>query len=449
MKPYCFVLMPFGRKTDSSGRTIDFDEIYRQIIAPALAASGVEGIRADEEKIGGTIHKPMYERLLMCDYALADVTSANPNVYYELGIRHALRPRSTVILFAQGTCLPFDIALLRGEYYQIDAAGRPTAPEADAARIEARLRAARSNADDDSPLFQLLEGMPRLPIDHSKTDTFREQVAYSEDWKARLAQARHEGAPAVRALAADPRLANLLEVEAGITIDLLLSLRDVKAHAEMIALCERMPAPLKRTRMVREQLAFALNRDKQHAQAEKVLLELIAEHGASSETNGLLGRVYKDLWEDARSAGRRRAARAGLQRAINAYLAGFQADWRDAYPGVNALTLMDLGEQTDPRQRDLVPVVRYAAMQRAASGGDYWDHATLLEIAVLGRNDEQAFDALGAALSRASAAWPLETTARNLRLIREARGARGEDTQTLKEIEAELAAAIGRMNSPP
>jgi hypothetical protein len=449
MKPYCFVLMPFGRKTDSTGRTIDFDAIYRQIIAPALAAAGVEGIRADEEKIGGTIHKPMYERLLMCDYALADVTSANPNVYYELGIRHALRPRSTVILFAQGTCLPFDIALLRGEYYQIDAAGNPTAPEADAARLEARLRAARANADDDSPLFQLLEGMPRLQIDHRKTDIFRDQVAYSEDWKSRLAQARQAGAPAVRALAADPRLGNLLEVETGITIDLLLSLRDVKAHGEMIALYERMPAPLKRTRMVREQLAFALNREQQHAQAEKVLLAVIAEHGASSETNGLLGRVYKDLWEEARSAGRRIEARNWLQRAISAYLAGFQADWRDAYPGVNALTLMDLGEQADPRQPDLVPVVRYAALQRTASGGDYWDHATLLEIAVLGRNDAQALDALGAALSRASAAWHLETTARNLRLIREARTTRGEVTGTLEEIEAELAAAIGRMSTAP
>jgi hypothetical protein len=201
--------------------------------------------------------------------------------------------------------------------------------------------------------------------------------------------------------------------------------------------------------MVREQLAFALNRDQQHAQAEKVLLEVIAEHGASSETNGLLGRVYKDLWEQARSTGRRIEARSWLQRAISAYLAGFQADWRDAYPGVNALTLMDLGEQTDPRQRDLVPVVRYAALQRAASGGDYWDHATLLEIAVLGRNDEQALDALGAALSRASAVWHLETTARNLRLIREARSARGEDTGTLDQIEAELAAAIGRMDTPP
>ena len=96
--PLCFVLMPFGRKTDATGRTTDFDAVYREIIAPAVTAVGLEPIRADEERVGGTIHKPMFERLMLCDYAVADITGANPNVYYELGIRHAMRPRSTVIL---------------------------------------------------------------------------------------------------------------------------------------------------------------------------------------------------------------------------------------------------------------------------------------------------------------------------------------------------------------
>jgi hypothetical protein len=49
--------------------------------------AGLEPIRADEEKIGGTIHKPMFERLMLCHYAVADITGANPNVFYELGIQ--------------------------------------------------------------------------------------------------------------------------------------------------------------------------------------------------------------------------------------------------------------------------------------------------------------------------------------------------------------------------
>jgi len=445
VKPFCFVLMPFGRKTDASGRSIDFDDVYHRVIAPAVGQAGMEVVRADEERVGGTIHKPMYERLLLCDYAVADVTGANPNVYYELGIRHALRPRSTVILFAQGTCLPFDIALLRGEAYAIDAAGVPAAAVADGVRIARRLQAARSDASDDSPLYQLLQGMPRVEIDHSRTDVFRERVAYSEEWKARLAEARKNGAAAVRAVASDGRLGNLLEVDTGTLIDLLLTLRDVKAYADMISLCERLPAPLKRTRMVHEQLAFALNREKRHEEAEKVLLDLIAEQGASSETNGLLGRLYKDLWEDARAQGRRLEARDLLKRSIEAYLAGFQADWRDAYPGVNAITLMELGEKLDPRQADLIPVVRYATLERTRKGGDYWDHATLLEIAVVARDEERAMDALAAALTRTSLAWQLETTARNLRLIGEARATRGEDTSWLNGIERELATAIQRL----
>ena len=102
MKPLCFVLMPFGRKPEGGGRIIDFDAVYNEVIAPAVLAAGMEVIRADQEQIGGTIHKPMFERLMLCDYAVADMTGANPNVYYELGIRHALRPRSTVIIFARG-----------------------------------------------------------------------------------------------------------------------------------------------------------------------------------------------------------------------------------------------------------------------------------------------------------------------------------------------------------
>jgi len=77
MKPLCFVLMPFGRKQEGNGRIIDFDAVYQQIIAPAVVAAGLEPIRADEEKVGGTIHKPMYERLMLCEYAVADVTGAN------------------------------------------------------------------------------------------------------------------------------------------------------------------------------------------------------------------------------------------------------------------------------------------------------------------------------------------------------------------------------------
>src|SRR5947208_13155732 len=51
------------------------------------------------------IHKPMFERLVLCEYAVADLTTANANVFYELGVRHAIRPRSTVLLDRKSTRL--------------------------------------------------------------------------------------------------------------------------------------------------------------------------------------------------------------------------------------------------------------------------------------------------------------------------------------------------------
>src|SRR5437660_11040693 len=160
LAPLCFVLMPFGTKTDAAGRVTNFDSVYQKVIAPAVVAAGLEPVRADEEKIGGTIHKPMFERLMLCHYAVADITGANPNVFYELGIRHALRPRSTVILFREGTVLPFDIVLVRGISYKTDGAGQPADIEAPIKLIAAQLMEARGNPHDDSPLFQLIHDLP-------------------------------------------------------------------------------------------------------------------------------------------------------------------------------------------------------------------------------------------------------------------------------------------------
>ncbi len=437
--PLCFVLMPFGRKTDATGRTTDFDAVYKQIIAPAVQEAGLDPIRADEERVGGTIHKPMFERLMLCDYAVADITGANPNVFYELGIRHAMRPRSTVILFAEGTTLPFDIALLRGVPYRTGEHGAPLDPKTCSANVARQLDAARQNPHDDSPLFQLLEYMPRFEVDHSKTDVFRDKFDYSRKYKNRLAAAREQGAAAVEEVMQEPALANLHEVEAGIVVDLFLSLRDVKSYAGMIELFNRMPPPLQRARIMREQYAFALNREDRSQEAENVLKEVLQEFGPSSETNGLLGRVYKDRWESAKLAGRIEA-RALLPKAIDTYLAGFQADWRDAYPGINAVTLMEMQDKPDPRQAEILPVVRYAALQKAQRSADYWDHATLLELAVIGDDQSDAEDKLAKTLESIppTAPWQLETTERNLRLIRELREKRGKEAAWIKVLEDAL-----------
>ena len=436
IQPFCFVLMPFGQKSDAAGVLIDFDAVYQELIAPAITGANLQPIRADEEMTGGIIHKPMFERLMLCEYAVADLTTANANVFYELGVRHAVRPWSTVLLFAEGSRLPFDVAYLRAIPYRLSPDGKPVDIEAAKAGLMRRLIDAK-NAAIDSPLytFDLIKSVPM--IDHAKTDVFREQVQYSMDMKQRLADARKKGLPELKKI--EQGFGEIKNVEGGVVIDLFLSYRAVKAWQEMIDLVKKMSPPLAATVMVQEQLALALNRLGKGDEAERVLLELINKRGPSSETWGILGRVYKDRWEVAIKNGDQFLAKGLLDKAIDAYLKGFEADWRDAYPGVNAVTLMELKDPPDPRREQLILVVRYAVERKIATGKpDYWDYATRLELAVLAKDEEKAMTALSDALAAVRESWEPETTARNLRLIRENREWRGESLPWALKVEQEL-----------
>ena len=98
-KATCFVVMGFGKKTDfETGRTLDLDKSYFNLIKPAAEAAGLKCIRADEIVHSGLIDVPMYELLLKADVVVADVSTSNRNALYELGVRHALRPYTTIII---------------------------------------------------------------------------------------------------------------------------------------------------------------------------------------------------------------------------------------------------------------------------------------------------------------------------------------------------------------
>lgn len=306
------------------------------------------------------------------------------------------------------------------------------APAIEAAGLEP----VRGVSSTDYQLYQFLDNFSE--VGHTKTDVFRERVYYSPQMKERLAAARRLGVEALREI--EQELFAAATPEYGVLIDLMLSYRAVKAWAEMIALVARMPPRLAQTVMVQEQLAFALNRAGRGEEAERTLLALLDRCGPSSETLALLGRVYKDRWEAALTRGDAEQARVALDQAIDAYHRGFEADWRDALPGINALTLMELREPPDPRRAVLPPIISYAVERRIAAGkADYWDYATRIELAVLAKDEPRAHTALREALAHIREVWEPETTARNLRLIREARARRQETVPWARQIEDELA----------
>ena len=107
----CFVVMGFGKKTDfESGRTLDLDKSYHNVIKPAVKAAGLDCVRADEIVHAGIIDLPMYEQLLRADVVIADLSTNNKNACYQLGVRHALRPNTTLVISEDGIkTFPFDV----------------------------------------------------------------------------------------------------------------------------------------------------------------------------------------------------------------------------------------------------------------------------------------------------------------------------------------------------
>ena len=398
-RPLVFVAMPFGSKPDDTRtRTIDFDAIYEQGITPALAECDVDFIRADQERTGGIIHLSMFERLLLAEIAIVDVTIDNANVFYELGVRHAARPRSTIIISGKDGPLPFDIAMIRAIPYKL-VDGALDAKSAAELRTALKVRLAETLAKPDpadSPLFQMIAGFPGITLPQDYVSTFRDLADDLKTVRDGLARARRLGRPEDRtaAIAAiDAGIGQITETNLELAVEVLLAYRAVGAKDELIALVERIPEGLrnKRDGLV-QQYASALNQrnagsDRQHAVA--VLESLIQTKGLSSETAGLLGSVYKNRADEAREGNNPLMALSYLHAAIDWYRKGFLADPRDFYPGVNLCTLLAIegSEQSQDELKRTLPAVVFAVSRLGGvAASDYWTVATVFELAVLGND---------------------------------------------------------------
>jgi hypothetical protein len=440
----CFIAMPFGSRQADGGMTIDFDRVHLFIHRGAEAA-GLEPIRADFEPAGGFIHKPMLERLLVAEYVVADLTLANPNVMYEVGVRHGASARATLLLCAEPfvTKLPFDFKPLRMVPYSLAADGSLTddAGSALADHVYERLQHARDGQlPIDNPIMQITAWKPAGSIEHAKTDVFLERLQFTGELGERIKAALliHDN---------DQAVARLSEIEAEVVglppdvsqvhtalLGIFLAYRERQAYDRMALLFERFPKELKQTAVAREQFALALNRLGEGAAkageqdvAEELkkralaALDEIPAASVTSETYGIRGRIYKE-WHDAISAasgGDDPRAEAMLQRAIDTYEQGLRADPRDYYPGVNAVTLHLLRGTDEDRVelQTLIPVVRFSVSAAPAPKNNeerYWQTATNLELATAGGDWTAARRHLIDLLGIPVAGWFHETTLANL-----------------------------------
>ena len=196
-KEKCFVVMPFGTKprNDGTNRTYNFDKVYRVIIQRAISNVNMQPLRADETEGSRIVHADMFKDLRDRPVVLVDLSMLNPNVLYELGIRHVMSPTGTVLIANEETVkkLPFDIALSRtiaykydGEYLDWDEVER-VIPQLQAAIEEAR------RGTPDSPVYAFLEQVlsasalrkDDTPVEDGKnqnSDLDKYQEAFARIW---------------------------------------------------------------------------------------------------------------------------------------------------------------------------------------------------------------------------------------------------------------------------
>ena len=95
----CFVVTGFGNKTDySTGRVLNLDKTYEQLVRPACDKVNVNCFRAIDANLTGSIDSIMYRWIYHADIVIADLSTLNANVFYELGVRHVQKPNTTVII---------------------------------------------------------------------------------------------------------------------------------------------------------------------------------------------------------------------------------------------------------------------------------------------------------------------------------------------------------------
>ena len=117
----CFVVSPIG---DVGSETrINADKLFKYIISPVCESCGFEAVRVDQINDSDSITQTIIDKLLSSELVIADISGHNPNVFYELGIRHAIRSGTILIREKVNFSIPFDISHLRHIEYTQEPSG--------------------------------------------------------------------------------------------------------------------------------------------------------------------------------------------------------------------------------------------------------------------------------------------------------------------------------------
>lgn len=339
-----FIVRPFGVKEG-----VDFDKVHNELIHPALKKIGIDGSTTAAIVEQGNIREDMFALLLLADLVIADLSIHNANVFYELGVRHALRDKKTFLIRCSIDEIPFD---LKTDRYLSYSASEP------AASVEALVNGLRDTMlsdKKDSPVFNML---PKLQA--QDTELF---LAVPPDFGDEVQVAHH---------CKDVGKLNLLALEAeGFPWqipawrkvgEVLFCLKEFEGSR---IIWEKLRSRHPNDREANDRLATIYQRLAETvkvnteegvellAQSDLAIERLLKNYSSidknkRAETYSLKGRNAKSRWiqswKDASETDRRTKALESvyLNDAYESYEKGYYEDLNHFYSGINALGLLSV-----------------------------------------------------------------------------------------------------------
>ena len=319
----CFVIMGFGEKTDFQSnpqRVLNLNRTYEDIIKPVVKAAGHTCVRADEIIHSTVIDKPMYDNLLSADLVIADLSTANVNAVYELGVRHALRPQRTIVLAEKNFSFPFDLnhlSILKYEHLGKEIGFTEVMRVREA--LKDKITMLMGSQEVDSPVFLFI---PALQAASLSKATVMEAAA---------APPAPSSAPTDQKSFAE-LLVNFRAAKDGV--------KAAEDWALPLALLKRLKTMQPDDPYILQQLALATYKFQQPDKktslinAKNILTALAPKTSSDAETVGLWGAIHKRLWDEI-------ANPEDLDEAVRAYARGYYIR-TDYYNGINYAFVLDV-----------------------------------------------------------------------------------------------------------
>lgn len=385
----CFVIMGYGVKTDyTTGRVIDLDKTYHNIIKPVVESiSDMECVRADEIPRSGVIDVEMYRLLLQADIVIADLSTYNCNAIYELGIRHALKPRTTIVISEKELVYPFDLNhIMISKYEHLCKDIGYCEVERFRTELKSMITAILKDPKTDSPVYTFLSSLEPPFLNEEITAKYSSEGASISNYIIKTKEAFNNS--------------DFKEAITQLKIAMEFDKNNPYLRQKLALATYKSEKPTKK-----ESLAHAL----------KIMEPLNPQLTTDPETLGLHGAVYKRLWELEQVS-------KWLNLAIHFYTRGFIIS-RDYYNGINLAYLHNVRAahcHGDERITDFVIAnrIRKEVIELCSNviekvfdeGEKYWIYATLEE-AYFALNDSENYDKYKSlCISCNPAEWMRKTT---------------------------------------